>query len=216
MTTTRTFFTCIIILLFATTVEAQYAEYDWADRDTWMDVNAIFDTIGIKNGDAVADIGCHEGYLSVRLAKRVTAKGKVYAVDVRNDRLKALKENLKDRKLTNVEVILGDYDNPKLPKNSLDVVIIMDTYHEMDDYLAILKHVHTALKPKGKLVIIEKLKSRIKGKSRASQVAAHSLGPTYVRKEMVAAGFKLLHQNNNMGDWENDTTKVIWMLIAEK
>jgi len=195
---------------------SQYSEYDWVERDTWMNVKDIFAQAGIDDGSFVADIGCHEGYLSVHLAKAVGYEGSVFAVDVRLDRLETLKSNLKDRNLTNVNVIHGDYDDPKLPKNELDVVIIMDTYHEMYDYMTILRHVHTSLKPEGRIVIIEKLKTHLKGKSRAAQIDAHSLGSTYVKNELIDAGFKIVHQDNDMGDWENDTNKVIWMLIAEK
>lgn len=209
----------IILLLtfFASqTVVSQYSEYDWEERDTWMDVDAIFDEAGIGNGSLVADIGCHEGYLTVHLARTVGSGGQVFAVDVRADRLETLKENLQRRKLTNVTVILGDYDNPNLPRNTLDVVVIMDTYHEMEDYMEILGHVHNALKPGGRIVIVEKLKSRIKGKSREAQVDAHSLSMRYVRTELDKAGFKLVFGDNNMGNWENDPDKVIWMLIARK
>jgi len=195
---------------------SQYSEYEWVERDTWMNVKDIFAQAGIDDGSFVADIGCHEGYLSVHLAKAVGYEGRVFAVDVRQDRLETLKSNLKDRKITNVNVIHVDYDDPKLPKNELDVVIIMDTYHEMSDYMAILKHVHISLKPKGKIVIIEKLKTHLKGKSRTTQIDAHSLGPTYVKGELIDAGFNIIHQDNDIGDWENDTNKVIWILIAEK
>jgi len=147
---------------------SQYSEYEWVERDTWMNVKDIFAQAGIDNGSFVADIGCHEGYLSVHLAKAVGYEGKVFAVDVRLDRLETLKNNLKDREITNVNVIHGDYDDPKLPKNDLDVVIIMDTYHEMSDYMTILKRVHASLKPKGKIVIIEKLKTHLKGKARTT------------------------------------------------
>lgn len=204
------------LLFSASIASAQYVADEWAERDTWMDVNAIFDEAGIEKGSFVADIGCHEGYLSVHLAKRVGGKGQIFAVDVREDRLEELEENLKDRKLNNVTVILGDYDNPKLPINALDVVIIMDTYHEMNDYMTILDHVHKSLKSGGRIVIVEKLKSRIKGKSREAQTDAHSLGMKYVRQELNKAGFKEVYHNNDLGDWENDEDKLIWMLMAEK
>lgn len=206
----------LFVLLMSQMAIAQYEEGDWAERDTWMDVNAIFDQVGITEGSAVGDIGCHEGYLSVRLAGRVGEAGQVYAVDVREDRLNDLRANLKDRDLTNVNVILGDYDNPKLPTNTLDVVIIMDTYHEMEDYMTILDHVHEALKPGGRIVIVEKLKTRIKGKSRDQQTAAHSLSLKYVKKELMKAGFEVGYQNKDMGDWENDVDKVIWMVVGTK
>lgn len=195
---------------------SQYAEYDWEERDTWMDVDFIFEKAGINSGSFVADIGCHEGYLSIHLAKKVGEQGQVFAVDVRTDRLEALEAHLEERNLNNVKVILGEYDNPKLPENSLDVVVIMDTYHEMNDYMTILEHVKRALKPDGRIVIIEKLKSRIKGKSRQTQTNAHSLGLRHVKKELQQVGFIMVYQNNNIGKWEQDPNKTIWILVGKK
>jgi len=206
----------LVLVLLPTIGFAQYSEYDWSERDTWMNPSDIFEKAGIKKGSFVADIGCHVGYLSVHLAKEVGKGGRVFAVDVREDRLESLKENLKTRALNNVNVVLGDYNNPKLPMETLDAVVIMDTYHEMEDYMTILKHVKVALKSGGRIVIIEKLKSRIKGKSRDIQTDAHSLGSKYVKRELKKVGFKLTYENNDMGDWENDSDKVIWMLVAKK
>lgn len=195
---------------------AQYAEYEWEERDTWMNTDYIFDMAGIETGSFVADIGCHEGYLSIKLANRVEAKGRVFAVDVREDRLEALKFHLEERDLTNVNVILGDYDDPKLPKGALDVVIIMDAYHEITDYMTILEHVKTALKPGGRIVIVEKQKQNVRNQSRASQTDAHSMAPRYVRKELMSAGFKQIVQKSKLGFWEKDCEKIIWMVVATK
>lgn len=207
---------CLVIALLPLTVYPQYSEYDWEERDSWMPLDALFKAADVQAGQYIADIGCHEGYLTVRLAKRVGAKGKVFAVDVRADRLEALKDNLKERQLTNVNVIHGDYDNPKLPKGQLDVVYIVDTYHEMTDYMDIIEHVKASLKPKGKIVIFEKLKSRIKGKSRDEQTDAHSLSIGYVKDELQEVGFKIVYENKDLGDWEKDPDKVMWMVVAEK
>lgn len=206
----------LLFILIPVLVFSQYSEYDWEERDTWMNVTDIFEHAGVEEGSHVADIGCHEGYLSIHLANRVGVEGQVYSVDVREDRLERLTENLKSRKLENVNVILGDYDNPKLPENTLDVVFIMDTYHEMEDYMTILEHVKKALKPGGRIIIIEKLKHKIRDKSRKSQTDAHSMSPKYVRKELMRSGFKSIRQDNNIGTWENDKDKVIWMLVATK
>ncbi len=208
-----------IVLLFAFisfSGFAQYAEYEWEERDTWMNVDFIFNQAEIKKGSKVADIGCHEGYLTVHLANKVGEFGRVYAVDVREDRLDTLKGNLEDRELTNVEVILGDYDNPKLPLNTLDVVIIMDTYHEIEDYMEVLGHVKASLKANGKLVIIEKVRPGIKDKSRSGQTASHSMTTKYVKRELKKAGFKLQFEKNNLGYWEKDTDKPYWILVASK
>jgi len=195
---------------------AQYAEYDWEERDDWMPLERIFEAARIEQGSKVADIGCHEGYLSMHLAKAVGEEGKVFAVDVREDRLDSLKEHLKERDIDNVEVILGDYDDPKLPEGELDVVIIMDTYHEMTDYEDILEHVYKALKPGGKLLILEKLKKRVKNASRDEQTDAHTIASMYVKKEIKKAGFILTKELYDLGAWQNDEDKPMWLVVGEK
>ncbi len=208
----------VIIMVFLTShlVVSQYSESDWTERDTWMPLETIFSAVQLKEGMHVADLGCHEGYLSMHLAKRIGPTGTVYSEDIREDRLDLLKDHAKSRGFKNVKVILGDYANPKLPKGVLDVVFIIDTYHEMDEYKSILNYVYKALKPGGKIVILEKLKSRVKGKSRADMTMAHSLAPKYVRNELTRAKFKVIQQLDDLGDWENDEDKVIWLMIAEK
>ena len=210
----------LLVLLFTAclftiaTLPAQYNANDWEDRDKWMDVERLFELAGIEEGDHVADIGCHEGYFSIHLANKVGIRGKVFSVDVREDRLEKLNANASDRELFNITTILGDYDDPKLPERELDVVVIMDTYHEMKDYMTILEHVKLALKPSGKILIIEKLKSHAKNKSRQEQVSAHTLSPSFVKKELQQAGFKVIKQIDDLGDWENNSSKKIWALIG--
>ena len=205
-----------LIFLLPTLGFSQYTESEWAERDSWMPLENIFELADIKEGMKVADIGCHEGYLSIHLANVVGNKGHVYGVDVRADRLDLLSKHLEERKLNNVSVILGDYDNPKLPENTLDVAVIMDTYHEITDYMTMLAHVKTALKPGGRIVIIEKQKLKVRDQSRKSQTDAHSMTVKYVRKELMSSGFKQLVQKSKMGFWEKDTEKVMWMIIATK
>lgn len=205
-----------VLLLFPIVGFAQYSQNDWKERDTWMPLETLFELAEINEGTYVADIGCHEGYLSIHLANLVGNSGQVYAVDVRDDRLNRLKEHLKFRNLNNVSVILGDYDNPKLPEGKLDVVIIMDTYHEMTDYKTILNHVYKSLKPNGKLVIFEKLKSRVKNGSRREQTNAHTLGPKYVKKDLIEENFIITKQLDDLGNWQNDEDKVMWLLVAVK
>ena len=208
------FYISLIILLSSGVARAQYNESDWEERDQWMDVDRIMELAGVGEGQHVADLGCHEGYFSMHLSRRVGARGKVYAVDIRDDRLERLNENARDRKLFNITTILGTYDNPKLPENELDLVVIMDSYHEMKDYMTILGHVKKSLKPDSKILILEKLKSHARSKTRKEQTAAHTLSPKYVKRELEEAGFRVIEQVDNMGDWENNSTKKIWVLVA--
>ncbi len=208
----------ILIVLFFSVIrmQGQYTESDWAERDEWMKTTTLLKMGDVSFGDVVADIGCHEGYLSTRLSSLVGHNGKVYAIDVREDRLEKLRANAKKRNISNIITILGDYDNPKLPTGSLDAVFIIDTYHEMDSYVKILEHVKNALKPNGKLMVLEKLKDKIKGKTRKEQVAAHSLSVDYVRKELKQAGFSIISEINDHGKWEKEQDKQMWVILAEK
>ncbi|MFD0862010.1 class I SAM-dependent methyltransferase [Sungkyunkwania multivorans] len=211
-----TLLSAFLVLLIQSCGYGQYVEDDWTDRDTWMDVENLFEAVGLKPGNQVADIGCHEGYLTIHLAKKVGTTGKVFAVDVRADRLKTLENYLKHHQYSNIRTILGDYDNPKLPRTTLDAVFIVDTYHEMKDYMTILSHVKRSLRPGGRILILEKLKDRIKGKSRAEQTAAHSLAMHYVKQELHEVGFTILKEVDDFGEWENDPTKIMWFLVAVK
>ncbi len=204
----------IVVSCFLTVGYSQYTEGDWEARDKWMDVRQIFDWAGVEIGDAVADVGCHEGYLSIHLARRVGEEGIVYSVDVVEDYLNTLAKFAQERKLDNITTVLGDYDDPRLPEKSLDVIFIMDAYHEMDEYKAILEHIKNDLKPGGRIVILEKLKNHARDKSRKEQADAHTLSPGYVKAELEEAGFMVSREFQNIGNWENEKDKKIWLLIG--
>ncbi len=203
-----------VLILIVEIGYAQYKKPDWEERDTWMDVSKIFELAEIEQGSTVADVGCHEGYLTMHLAQKVGESGKVYAVDVREDRLDKLDEYIKNRKLQNIKTIVGDYDNPKLPNETLDVVVVMDTYHEMDDYMKILGHIKKSLKPGGRIVIIEKFKEHMLNTSRTEQTEEHTLSLKYVKKELQKAGFLISKEIKDFGKWKNESDKTIWVLVA--
>lgn len=211
----REIYISVVLILLITTGHSQYAENDWEDRDSWMNLEDIYNYGSIKEGSYVADIGCHEGYMSFHLSQIVGEQGKIYAVDVRDDRLVTLDEIAGKRGVKNIETILGDYDNPNLPEGSLDVVIIIDAYHEIKDYKEVLMHIKKSLKPNGKLLILEKLKSKIIGKTRAEQTAAHSLSAAYVEEELAEAGFVDMESYENLGYWENNKEKEIWIIVGK-
>ena len=206
----------LLLLLVSGITQSQYKEPDWDYRDQWMDVDRIFRMGGITPGDTVADIGCHEGYLSMHLAQEVGKNGKVYAVDVREDRLETLQENARKRKLMNIKTILGDYDNPRLPEGQLDVILIVDTYHEIKSYMTVLEHVRLSLKPDGRVIILEKLKAHARNKSRDEQVLSHTLSRKFVKQELQEAGFGIVTEVKDLGKWEEEEDKTMWLLVAEK
>jgi len=161
-----------------------YKESAWAQRDTWQRADEIIKKLNIRSGSNVADVGCHEGYFTMKLAKVVNGDGRVYAVDVSKDKIEKLKNHLEERKIANVSVILGEENNPRLPTLALDAVLIVDTYHEMDAHQEILQRIKGALKVGGRLVICEPISEERKKLSREEQEKKHEIGIDYALKDL--------------------------------
>ncbi len=111
--------------------------------------------LNINKGATVADVGAGNGYVTWRLAERVGPNGKVYANDIQPEMLELLRRNMQQRKLKNVETVLGAYDDPKLPANTLDLIILVDVYHEFSEPQKMLRRMRESLKPDGRLVLLE-------------------------------------------------------------
>jgi ubiquinone/menaquinone biosynthesis C-methylase UbiE len=210
------------LLLFCVNVHAQdqwknvYTESAWTDRDRWQKADELIKQLNLKAGSQVADVGCHEGYMTTKLSAAVGAQGKVYAVDVEQTKLDKLAAHLEKRKFTNVQIIKGDYDNPKLLLNTLDAVIILDTYHEMDDHDKILQHIMLALKPGGRLVLCEAIADERRDLPRADQERKHELGMNFALEDLKKAGFTILKQQDPFVDRTKEKSDKMWLIVALK
>lgn len=193
-----------------------YKESAWAERDQWQRAPVLISHLKIREGSSVADIGCHEGYMTFKLSAVVGPQGKVYAVDVTQSKLDKLKANQEKRGSNNILPIKGDYDDPKLPINSLDAVIILDTYHEMDDHDEILQHVLKALKPGGRLVLCEALAKARRESPRETQEGKHELGMNFALADLKKAGFYILKQQDPFADRSKEKGDVMWLAVAIK
>ena len=111
--------------------------------------------LGITPGSTVADVGAGAGYLTVSLSGVVGARGKVYATDVQPGMLELLRARLARQNVPNVEVVLGAPDNPRLPPNTFDLILLNGVYHEFSQPQAMLRGLRDALKPSGRLVLFE-------------------------------------------------------------
>ena len=211
----------ILAWLFAFSLSAQdqwknvYTKSAWADRDKWQKADELIRQLNLKPGSQVADIGCHEGYMTFKLSTVVGEKGLVYAVDVEQAKLNQLKINQEQSKVKNVVVVKGDYDDPKLPINSLDAVIIVDTYHEMDDPHTILKHILAALKINGRLVLCEPIENGRRKLPRADQERKHELGMNYAIDDLKKAGFTIIKKQDPFVD-RSEKGDRMWLLVAVK
>ncbi|TXH24627.1 MAG: class I SAM-dependent methyltransferase [Cyclobacteriaceae bacterium] len=214
-------FPVIISLFFSVTLIAQdtwkdvYKENAWTDRDRWQKAEELISQLKLKPESKVADVGCHEGYMTIKLAAVVTA-GQVFAVDVEQPKLDKLNTILTKRALQNVTTIKGDYDNPKLPVNTLDAVIILDTYHEMDDHDKILQHIKSALKPGGRLVLCEAIAESRRAVTRQEQERKHELSINFALADLQAAGFIIIKQQDPFVDRTAEKGDKMWLLVAEK
>jgi ubiquinone/menaquinone biosynthesis C-methylase UbiE len=124
------------------------------DRDAWQMPDAVMDALGVADGTAVADIGAGGGWFTVRLARRVGPNGKVYAQDVQPQMLEAIQRRVAREGLRNVHPLKGDPADPRLPQASVEVVLIVDAYHEFENAVPLLRHLGTALKAGGRLGVV--------------------------------------------------------------
>jgi ubiquinone/menaquinone biosynthesis C-methylase UbiE len=125
------------------------------DRDRWQRPDRIMDALGVADASRVADVGAGSGWFTIRLARRVGPQGVVYAEDVQQEMLNAISRRVRREGLSNVRAVLGRDGDPRLPEGSLDVVLIVDAYHEFEDRVALLGNVAQALKPQGRVGVID-------------------------------------------------------------
>ena len=135
-----------------------HAGADWLDRAERVaeeDPEAALNAIGIAPGSTVADVGAGSGYMSVRLSRRVGAAGKVYATDLQPEMLTLLRQRLARDRISNVEPVQSAVDDPRLPAASVDLILMVDVYRRVSQPQAMLRKLRQALKPGGRLVLLE-------------------------------------------------------------
>jgi ubiquinone/menaquinone biosynthesis C-methylase UbiE len=131
---------------------------DWLnrpEREQEENPEGALDALGIRPGMVVADVGAGTGYMSLRLAKRVGPAGKVYANDLQPEMLRRLQQNAAKAKITNVELVLGEEADPKLPTGRMDLVLLVDVYHEFSKPRQMIDKIRESMKPDGRLVLLE-------------------------------------------------------------
>jgi ubiquinone/menaquinone biosynthesis C-methylase UbiE len=163
---------------------------DWlerGERELEEMPETALDKIGIKSGMTVADVGAGSGYMTERLAKRVGRTGKVMAVDVQPEMLALLRSRAAKAKLTNVQTVLGTESDPKLPANALDLILMVDVYHELTQPQRMLRKMRQSLKNDGRLVLLEYRKEDPHIPIRSE----HKMSVEEARMELEAEGFKL-------------------------
>ena len=131
---------------------------DWLERperEEEEQPKKLVNLLKLKPGMNVADIGAGTGYLTFPMAKKIAPEGKAYAVDIQPEMLDLLRQRMKKKKVTNIELVQGTESDPKLPESTIDLIIMVDVYHEFSYPYEMTVGMVKALKPGGRLVFVE-------------------------------------------------------------
>jgi len=169
--------------------------FEGESREIFEKRNETLKACELKPGQSVADIGAGTGLYTRLFAKSVGEKGKVYAVDISQKFLDHIQQTAEKLELKNIKTVLGKDVSPELPAQSVDVAFICDTYHHFEFPYKIMAEIHKAIKPGGKLIVIDFI--RIPGQSREWVLNHVRAGQDQVEKEIIKSGFKKVadHQN---------------------
>jgi SAM-dependent methyltransferase len=156
--------------------------FDSAGREDRLQINRVMDILGIAPGKSAADIGAGSGWFTVRAARRVGEGGAVYAVDINPEAIHYIEKRVTDEHLENVKAILSQPDDPRLPPNSVDAVLMLKTYHEIARPVVLLRNLRAALRPGAKIGVID----------RNGNGENHGVGSEVVIREAKQAGYRLV------------------------
>jgi ubiquinone/menaquinone biosynthesis C-methylase UbiE len=174
---------------------------DWLERSEREQEEApsrALRILGIRPEQVVADIGAGSGYYAVRMAALVGPKGRVYANDLQPGMLDIIRRRLERERIGNVEVVLGTTTDPRLPRASLDLALMVDVYHEFSEPQAMLRQIREALKPGGRLVLLEYRAEDPRVPIRPE----HKMTIAQAKLEVEAEGFALTTVNNDL-PWQH-------------
>lgn len=168
---------------------------DWLERqnrEKQQRTDLLIKALELQPGEVVADVGAGSGYFTFRMGKLVP-RGKVLAVDIQPEMLALIEKKKKEEKVANVETVLGSETDPNLPTGAVDVVLMVDAYHEFAYPREMMEAVVRALRPGGRLVLVE---------YRAEDPTVpirplHKMTQEQVKKEMAATGLRF-RQNKDL------------------
>jgi ubiquinone/menaquinone biosynthesis C-methylase UbiE len=167
-----------------------YLGADWLDRAERVqeeNPDAALDALKLVPGSTVADVGAGSGYMTVKMARRVGPEGRVYANDIQPQMLTLLRQRLDREKIANVNLVLGTLTDPRLPADTIDLILMVDVYHEFSEPQAMLRRMRASLKTNGRLVLLEYRKEDPSIPIRPD----HKMSVAEAKMEVEAEGFTL-------------------------
>ena len=162
--------------------------FDDPGRDTWQKRRQVVERLGLAPGSTVADIGAGTGYFLPPLSRAVGPSGTVFAVEVEPKLVAYIRTRSEREGLANLVPVLASFDNPRLPRRSLDAALVVDTYHHIDDRVAYFGRFTGLLKAHGRLAIVDWKQ----GSLPVGPPPRHRIAPDQVIGEMQEAGYRLI------------------------
>jgi ubiquinone/menaquinone biosynthesis C-methylase UbiE len=166
-------------------------------------------------GSMIADVGAGDGAFPIPIARAVAPDGRAIAVDISDSALNKLRERAAHENTTNVDAVLGAVDDPHLSLGQIDGVLIHNAYHEMTEHEAMLRHIRAALKPGGRLLIVEPMHEASRGLPRDQQVAKHNIEAGIVEEELGVAGFDIVERDDNFIKF-TAVPGGLWLILATR
>jgi len=146
----------------------------------------------------VCDMGCGNGFYTLQLAKMVGSQGKVLAVDIQSEMLSYLRSQMRKEKVTNIQPLLGTPIDPRLEPGSVDLMLLVDVYHEFSHPVEMLKAIRASLKPKGRVALVE-----FREEDPLVPIKPlHKMSKAQIMKEFPANGFKLVEEYDKL-PWQH-------------
>lgn len=169
-----------------------------SDRDEEERTSESFRQLELVEGMTVCDLGCGNGYWTIPMAREIGAEGRVLAVDIQREMLIKLRERSGRAKVDNIEPVLGDIDNPNLPEGEVDLLLMVDVYHEFSHPESMLWHIRRSLKPSGVVALLEYREED----PTVPIKPLHKMSKRQIIKEYEKNGLKLVREYNKL-PWQH-------------
>lgn len=179
-----------VVLFFVFGGEIRRFAYEGFGRDGWQKPEQVLRTLELHPGEGVADIGTGGGYFTFLLARAVGPGGKVYAVDIDAEMVDYVRQRAQREGMSSVETILAEPADPKLPAESVDLIFVCNTYHHLENRADYFRRVARALRPAGRLAVIE-----FKDSGWLARWFGHGTSAETIRAELESAGYRLAQKH---------------------
>jgi len=176
----------LVMSLFHSAAPAGWAQFRSPKRDRIEQPAKVMEVTGVKPGMVIGEVGAGRGYFTFWLSRRVGETGKVYANDIDRSALAAIRRTCAGEKITNIETVLGTVDDPSFPPGSLDMVFLVNSFHDLERPVELLANLRPSLKPGAVVVIMDR------DAARPSVRARHFMTRAEVEETVGRSVFKLV------------------------